>query len=98
MKEKYTSLELIGLLVLGLVAGIPLAFYGAWCYLKIIEWYQIPVKLNIVQMFGIVQLVGLITYTESKDEKFSTLFSKLFSRAVLLSFLLFILYIIHLVV
>lgn len=98
MKKDYSALELLGAIVLTFAIGIPLSFYAAWVMLKIIEWFAIPVNLNVMQMFGINQIVALWTYTETKssdDSSFSKSFGKLFTRAALMSLILLIMYIVH---
>lgn len=96
MKKDYTLLELFGCMVLGLMVSIPLSFYNAWVVLKIIDWFKIPIHLTLLQMFAVNQLAGLYFYTEAKEEEtFTALIAKMFSRAVLVFFVLLIMYIIY---
>lgn len=97
MKKEYSAIELFGYIILGLAISIPASFYSAWCILKIIEWFKLPFHFTLLQMYALGEIISLYTYTESKDEGFSKLVRKIFTRVFLLSFVLLIMYIIHLI-
>jgi hypothetical protein len=97
MKKDHTPIEVFGYLFLGLAIGIPAAFYSAWCILKIIEWFKLPFHFTLLQIYATSQIIALYMYKESEDEDFEKVIGEVIKRAVLFSFVLLVMYIIHLI-
>jgi hypothetical protein len=97
MKKELSVIELFGYLVLGICISIPISFYAAWCIFKIIQWFNLPVNLTILQIYAVNQIIALYDNSEAKSKEFSDFISKVFGKAFLLSFVLLIMYIIHLI-
>lgn len=70
IKEYSFGYILLKLLIV-LPVGILLSFYKAFIIQKVIEWFNIPIHLSIIQLYGLLLIYNFIvlSFDKLKEEK-----------------------------
>lgn len=99
MKKENSVLEWIAILIIGIILGVLVTFYGVFVINKLVVWFNIPVHLNFSQWFGLLGIISIILPKQKTDkideeEFLSTTIKSYIERVSILSVVLGIYYII----
>ncbi len=99
MKKEENYFEALVAFALAITLSIFVTIYEVYVLMKFIKWYNIPLSLSFKQIFGIITIISLISigWTKADENKDKSIwyrsFNPSFMRIFLISFMLFIYYI-----